>query len=561
MVCQPTCTAQTPPAEPQPARSLGRTHLYQRRRQGTAAERRRLTLAFLLSLLFHGLILSLTFGDQEFGLPGLDFPWRQRRIEAPDLRVVLVPVQTSAARPIAMSVEEPSRQVSDEQAVASEPASTPPAFSVSIRATEVILPKIGATARTKPKQGLAIDRPAAKVSARTEGSGDAEPAPAVIALDQPDKTTWIVRRPPPAPTPGIEDEPSASGAETAMPAPEGTDEMLQKQAEPDVPEQAVEAAKFDPPAHAAQRQADQLEAARIEAERKETARIEAERNEAVLLAAAKLEAQRQEAARREAARIEAERLEAQRQETVRREAARVEAARLEAERREAERLAAVKLEAQRREAARIEAARLEAERKEAERLEAARLETQRQEAARIEAARLETQRKEDARVQAEQDEDARRDARCRAMGRQLEEEAARRAAAANAALPPAALRSAWNIARRVRLWGRADPNAELVQYAETWARKIQLNTPVDTIRDLARRPHTKPLVTVAIRGDGSVESVTFVLSSGSPEVDEAIRRIVHSHLPYPAFPPGLARDYDVVEIRRTWHFDTTIQLY
>ena len=116
-------------------------------------------------------------------------------------------------------------------------------------------------------------------------------------------------------------------------------------------------------------------------------------------------------------------------------------------------------------------------------------------------------------------------------------------------------------ARRGRLFGRTDPNAELVLYAEAWALKIQLNMTFDMIRDLAKRPHTQPMVTVAIRSDGSVESVTFVLSSGVAEIDEAIRRIVQSQTPYQAFPPALAREFDVIEIRRTWHFDTAIRLY
>ena len=68
------------------------------------------------------------------------------------------------------------------------------------------------------------------------------------------------------------------------------------------------------------------------------------------------------------------------------------------------------------------------------------------------------------------------------------------------------------------------------------------------------------MVTVAIRSDGSVESLTFVLSSGVAEVDEAIRRIVQANAIYPAFPPALGRQYDVIEIRRTWHFDTSIHL-
>ena len=109
--------------------------------------------------------------------------------------------------------------------------------------------------------------------------------------------------------------------------------------------------------------------------------------------------------------------------------------------------------------------------------------------------------------------------------------------------------------------GRSDPNAELVLYAEAWSRKIQLNRGFDLVRDLAKQPHTDPLVTVALRSDGSVESVTFVRASGVAALDDAIRRIVHSQAPYPAFPPGLARDFDVIEVRRTWYFDMAIRLY
>ncbi|MDH5534288.1 MAG: TonB C-terminal domain-containing protein [Betaproteobacteria bacterium] len=147
------------------------------------------------------------------------------------------------------------------------------------------------------------------------------------------------------------------------------------------------------------------------------------------------------------------------------------------------------------------------------------------------------------------------------MGRQLDEEAARREAASKTARPTSTLPLSLNTARRVRLWGRTDPNAELIRYAEAWEQKIQFNTPVDTVRELAKRLHTNPTVTVAIRSDGSVESVTFVLSSGVAEVDEAIRRIVHSHENYQAFPPALARDVDVIEIRRIWYFDVAVRLY
>jgi len=68
-------------------------------------------------------------------------------------------------------------------------------------------------------------------------------------------------------------------------------------------------------------------------------------------------------------------------------------------------------------------------------------------------------------------------------------------------------------------------------------------------------------VTVVLRQDGSLELVTFVVSSGVAQSDDVIRRIVQSQAPYPAFPPALARDFDVIEIRRTWTFDTAVRLY
>ena len=263
-------------------------------------------------------------------------------------------------------------------------------------------------------------------------------------------------------------------------------------------------------------------------------RAEAERIEAESLAAAELEAMQ-----REAARIETERIEAER---------RAEAERIEAEARaEAERLAAADLEAQQREAARIEAERIQAARRaEAERIEAE--------------ARAEAEREAEARRQAE----AQREARLRAIGRQLDEEAAQRQAAETAARPPGeggVLPLSLGNARRVRLWGRSHADDELVRFAEAWERRIQFNTPPEQVRALTQYPHRAPMVTVAIRSDGSLESVVFVVSSGVAQVDDAIRRMIEAQRPYPAFAPSLAQRYDVVEIRRTWQFDVGVRLY
>ena len=225
--------------------------------------------------------------------------------------------------------------------------------------------------------------------------------------------------------------------------------------------------------------------------------------------------------------------------------ARAEAARLEADRQAAARQAAA-----RQEAARGEAAKAEGERQEGERQAAA----ARQEAARQEAARQAVARAEAARVETKRAEEEKREERLRAIGRQLNEEADRRDAAARR--DPSA-----STIRRGRLFGRTDANAELVAYAEAWSRKIELNMTFDMVREAVKQPHTNPVVTVAVRSDGSVESITFVRSSGVPAIDEAIRRIVQSQANYQAFSPALLREYDVVEIRRTWHFDMAVRLY
>ena len=513
-----------------------------------SAERRRLPLALLLSLLIHALLLSLTFSGQKLGLPGFAFPWKERRIEAPDLYVVLMPAKVTAAEPAESSrapgtlVEEPPKQASIKQSVAGAPTVVPPRFTAPIlpRQAEAIALKSTTepTKRIEPAPDLAISAVPAAVPAKTplrsEVTSDAAstpvPAPVVIAVERTDAATFAVPPPSPVPTPVIAVAPSAPitpSPATVMPTLRDAGEALQKRADAEVRERAVEVAKPDATEREAERrrQADQLEATRVEV--------------------AQLEAARQDAARVDAARTEAQS----------KETARQTATQLETQRQELARDAAVRVEAQRQDASRLAAAQAAAQRQEGARQDAARLETDRKEALGQAAAGQEA-----ARVLAEKEEDTRREARRQAMGRVLNEEAAQREAAATAARSSSTLPYSLSTARRGRLWGRADPNAELVQYAEAWARKIQFNTTLDTIREVAKRPHTDPMVTVAIRSDGSVESVTFVASSGVAEVDEAIRRIVQSLVPYPAFPPGLAREYDVIEVRRTWHFDTAVRL-
>ncbi|PZO12137.1 MAG: hypothetical protein DCF26_19600, partial [Burkholderiales bacterium] len=80
-------------------------------------ERRRMRLALLGSLLFHALLLGLTFGGQGIGLPGFGFPWQDRRIEVPNLRILLSPAQGTATKPAAAPVAEPLQPAASAQPV------------------------------------------------------------------------------------------------------------------------------------------------------------------------------------------------------------------------------------------------------------------------------------------------------------------------------------------------------------------------------------------------------------------------------------------------------------
>ena len=511
----------------------------------------RLPCALVLSLLFHGWLLSLTFGKGGW-LPGFSLPWEERRIELSELRVALVPASPSTHEPAVTPAADALPQANGEQSIAKGPPLTPyvsPApprepFAAAImpeatktdakpstetnpntdakptpaakprtsaKPTTVTKPKPTAKPKTivKPRTDTATGTAPANVPSDSDRPGDAAPPPAppqdVIAVQESEEPTWTVPETQATPPPVTAEAPSVSSPPTEAPSVSDTGDAARARIDQEASKGAVEPAKLDSSKREGQRQEEQ-EAARQDVARQE----EAQREKA-----------QAEKAQAEKAQSESARLEAERQEAARAEAARVEAARVEA--------------------ARVEAARVEAARVEAARVEAARVE-----AARVEAARVEAQ-----------EADAKREAIRRAIGRQLDEEAARRdaQAAAERSLP------SWRTARRYRLFGRTDPNAEIILYAEAWARKIELNMTIDTVREAAKQPHSDPLVTVAIRSDGSVESVTIVQSSGVAAIDEAIRRIVDSQKPYRAFPPALASEYDVIEIRRTWYFDMAVRLY
>ncbi len=349
------------------------------------------------------------------------------------------------------------------------------------------------------------------------------PAPAVAA-PEPHARPLPKPAPPPAPQPL---PPATAPMKTAV----------VEAPKEDVVAETPPAPKQEPDDAARLQERELIALAREQAAREENLRVEADRIAAERREQARqaqLAAEREEQARRDALarQEEASRLEAERQEAARQELARQEQARQELEQ------------------ARQEQARQEQARQEQARQEQARQEQARQEQARQERERLALQAAPAAPVPAAPPTS--REERLRAIGQQLARE--------GVGTPPGPPQPTVSGLRRGWLFGRADSNQDLVQYAQAMGRKIELNQTLDMVREALKQPHGEPVVTIAVRADGSVEKVTFEKSSGVPAIDDGIRRIIASQAPFGPFPPALARQYDVVEIRRTWLFDVAVRL-
>lgn len=107
---------------------------------------------------------------------------------------------------------------------------------------------------------------------------------------------------------------------------------------------------------------------------------------------------------------------------------------------------------------------------------------------------------------------------------------------------------------------RAERDVPLRMYVESWRQKIERNGGMNFPKLIGERARIDPLVSVAVRSDGSIEDVTIVRSSGRQDTDDAVRRIVRINALYSKFPPNIAARYDVIEIRRIWTFDQVLKL-
>lgn len=106
-----------------------------------------------------------------------------------------------------------------------------------------------------------------------------------------------------------------------------------------------------------------------------------------------------------------------------------------------------------------------------------------------------------------------------------------------------------------RFVGARAEEYRFARYVEDWRLKIErvgnLNYP-EAARQL--KLYGSLLLTVSIRGDGTVEAVEINRSSGQKVLDAAALRIVEMSAPFAPFPADIKRDTDVLHITRTWMF-------
>lgn len=539
----------------------------------------RLVAAVTLSLLIHAFLLSLQFGIPGFGLPGLSLPWHQPRGQALELHLLAGKAAETTA-----SAEAVPPMLAPEAAITQPPV--PHRRRPRPARPHVAKPDIvsAAVAEAAPLPQVAKAPPA---SASADADSVAPPI-SHVETPQPDSLSLPEPAPqPPAQPPIIASTqshddgfvvPPAAPAEVESQPPQLTTAVLDTVALPEPAEIKAESNRRAQELAAAQ-QAQEATAA-LALQQQALAEQQREQQERAL------EAQRQaeEAARQQAAALalQEQMLAAQKREEE------------EAARRERE---AMQLEEQQREQqaeAEREALKLQMEaeaeaRRQAE--ESARLQEQirRQQEAEQLAARRRAETEAEARANAEalRQKELERESLVAAppaanapagnsessapplvlQGRGFGDLASRALAQArNPDLlrePAPASRSEIPNAenpRRRSIFGRVDTDVGLAMYVEGWRLKIERNGRLNYRQSLVETAYTEPIVTVAVRSDGSVEEIIINRSSGRPELDEAVRRIIRLNARYGAFPPELARRYDVIEIRRVWNFDDQLKL-
>lgn len=99
-------------------------------------------------------------------------------------------------------------------------------------------------------------------------------------------------------------------------------------------------------------------------------------------------------------------------------------------------------------------------------------------------------------------------------------------------------------------------------YLEAWRKKVErignLNYPDEA---KSKKLYGNLMLHVAIRTDGSVDQIRLVRSSGHKILDDAAIRIVELASPYAPLPPDIRDEVDILDITRTWQFQSGNRLF
>jgi periplasmic protein TonB len=112
----------------------------------------------------------------------------------------------------------------------------------------------------------------------------------------------------------------------------------------------------------------------------------------------------------------------------------------------------------------------------------------------------------------------------------------------------------YNKRPRKQFVGARATEVRFAQYVEDWRQKVERVGNANYPSAARGRIYGSLRVTVAIRADGTLDSIEVDRPSGYQVLDRAAERIVKLAAPYGVFPADIRRDTDILVITRTWIF-------
>jgi periplasmic protein TonB len=102
--------------------------------------------------------------------------------------------------------------------------------------------------------------------------------------------------------------------------------------------------------------------------------------------------------------------------------------------------------------------------------------------------------------------------------------------------------------------GSRAEEVRFAQYVEDWRLKVERIGTINYPDDARGRLYGSLILSVAIKADGSLDTIEIHRSSGHQILDRAAERIVKMASPFASFPANIKRDTDILVITRTWTF-------